>query len=118
MFGFGSSSAVVPWLVLTAAVCLPGSVLAGEAMALPGAVDAATLEDQRAMYKIPALQLGQITSNAQVAETFMEGAFTSGDNILEHGALENAQGMTTVIQNSGHNVVIQESLMLNVHVAP
>ena len=94
------------------------SVAHAGSLDLPEAVAAEALEDQRAMYNISSVQLGQMTSNAQVANTQMHGAFASGDNVLGAGAFDHAQGISTVIQNSGHNVVIQESLILNVNVAP
>lgn len=89
-----------------------------DSLAMQGAVDAGTLEAQRAMYNVPSSQWGRLTSNAQLADTQMQGEFASGDNILGSGAFDHAQGISTVIQNSGHNVIIQESLILNVNVAP
>lgn len=89
-----------------------------ESLHLPTAVGAETLENQRAMYNISSVQLGHMTSNAQLSNTQMQGAFASGDNVLGTGAFDHAQGISTVIQNSGHNVIIQESLILNVNVAP
>lgn len=102
------------WFLLAAGISMAHAGLPS----LPEAVGAQTLEDQRAMYNISSVQLGHMTSNAQLSNTQMQGAFASGDNVLGAGAFDHAQGISTVIQNSGHNVIIQESLILNVNVAP
>lgn len=38
----------------------------------------------------------------------------SGGNIIESGAFSNSSGIPTVIQNSGNNVLIQNSTIVNV----
>ncbi|BAU56718.1 hypothetical protein LRD18_08335 [Halorhodospira halochloris] len=42
----------------------------------------------------------------------------SGSNIINSGALHDNHGLTTVIQNSGHHVIIQEATNINVSVRP
>jgi len=42
----------------------------------------------------------------------------NGYNIIDHGSFAQASGITSVIQNSGNNVVIQDSTIVNVTIAP
>ncbi len=43
---------------------------------------------------------------------------TSGLNIIDHGSFAGAGGMFSVIQNSGNNVLIQDSTVINVTILP
>jgi hypothetical protein len=43
---------------------------------------------------------------------------TSGLNIIDHGSFAGAGGMFSVIQNSGNNVLIQDSTIINVTIVP
>ena len=38
----------------------------------------------------------------------------TGDNVISHGAFANTSGLSTAIQNSGNNVLIQNSTIVNV----
>lgn len=42
----------------------------------------------------------------------------NGYNIIDHGSFTQASGITSVIQNSGNNVIIQDSTIVNVTIAP
>jgi len=42
----------------------------------------------------------------------------NGYNIIDHGSFAQASGITSVIQNSGNNVVIQDSTIVSVTIAP
>lgn len=42
----------------------------------------------------------------------------SGYNVIDRGAFAEASGITSVIQNSGNNVVIQDSTIVNVTIVP
>jgi hypothetical protein len=42
----------------------------------------------------------------------------SGYNIIADGSFAGASGITSVIQNSGNNVIIQDTTIVNVTVAP
>ena len=42
----------------------------------------------------------------------------NGANIIDHGSFTQASGITSVIQNSGNNVIIQDSTIVNVTIAP
>ena len=41
----------------------------------------------------------------------------SGSNVIQDGAFANANGISTVIQNSGSNVLIQNGMVVNVQFA-
>jgi hypothetical protein len=43
---------------------------------------------------------------------------TSGFNVIDHGSFAGAGGMFSVIQNSGNNVLIQDSTIVNVTIMP
>jgi hypothetical protein len=43
---------------------------------------------------------------------------TNGYNIIDHGSFAQASGINSVIQNSGNNVIIQDSTILNVTIIP
>ncbi|HEY4582764.1 MAG TPA: hypothetical protein VIG88_07870 [Lysobacter sp.] len=43
---------------------------------------------------------------------------TSGTNLVDGGAFGNAAGLSTVIQNSGNNVLIQNSTVVSIQFAP
>ncbi len=40
----------------------------------------------------------------------------SGGNVINAGAFSASSGMSTIIQNSGNNVLIQSATILNVHI--
>lgn len=42
----------------------------------------------------------------------------SGSNVIGGGAFDNASGITTVVQNSGSNVLIQNGMVVNVQFVP
>lgn len=42
----------------------------------------------------------------------------TGGNIIDYGAFANSAGMFSVIQNSGNNVLIQDSTIVNVTIMP
>ncbi|MGZ5008825.1 MAG: hypothetical protein ACXWE9_10135 [Methylobacter sp.] len=42
----------------------------------------------------------------------------NGYNIIDNGAFTQASGITSVIQNSGNNVIIQDSTIVNVTIIP
>lgn len=42
----------------------------------------------------------------------------NGYNIIDHGSFMQASGITSVIQNSGNNVIIQDSTVVNVTIVP
>lgn len=57
-------------------------------------------------------QLSDMRSSASIANTSVRNVST-GNNTITDGSLVNAPGMPIVVQNSGNNVVIQNSTILN-----
>ena len=97
---------------------LTGTTRAGDELArLPEAVDIATLDTQRARQRVGTLQFSQINEYAQVQDNQVIGGH-SGNNLISEGAFDNVRGIATVIQNTGHNVAIQESMILNIVINP
>jgi hypothetical protein len=43
------------------------------------------------------------------------GSLTNGDNVISGQAFSNSSGIATVIQNTGNNVLIQNSTIVNVN---
>lgn len=112
----GALIPVLAWGMIGAST----SVCADDPSMLPAPVDESVLDDLRARENTGALQLGQlgrITEQAVLRDNSVVGG-QSGDNLLGAGVLDNARGIATVIQNSGHNVIIQDALIVNITVAP
>lgn len=63
-------------------------------------------------------QGGGISNNAQLSGNVITvnsgGTLSNGNNNIGDHALDNVNGIATVIQNSGNNVVIQNSTVVNV----
>lgn len=64
--------------------------------------------------------LQQMNENDQRAwlENNRLDADSTGNNVIESGALQGIEGISTVIQNTGNQVVIQESTLLNLTITP
>ncbi|RLK47104.1 hypothetical protein DFR31_2422 [Alkalispirillum mobile] len=84
---------------------------------LATAVNTDTLGEQRARQGVTNLQLGQALSTIELRDNQVIGGH-SGQNIIGAGAFGDASGVFSVIQNSGHNVAIQESMVINISVNP
>lgn len=84
----------------------------------PTAVNDDTLDAQRAQQGVsPAKQVSRSDSRITHQNNAVEGQ-THGSVSLEDGALNGARGIISVIQNTGHNVAIQESMNVNVDFNP
>ncbi|WP_026181623.1 hypothetical protein [Thioalkalivibrio sp. ALJ7] len=81
------------------------------------AVDTETLNLQRARQGVSNVQLGQVHSQIALHDNVVLGGH-GGTNLIANGAFDNARGFSTVIQNTGHNVAIQESMIVNVTINP
>jgi len=84
----------------------------------PGAWDAAPVASAR----LAALRGGSVVS-ANVAQNgslqnTVANSVTTGSNSVSGGSFANASGLPTVIQNTGANVVIQNSMVVNVLFKP
>lgn len=107
-------------LIAMAWLSIGHAASAGEPGLLLEPVGESVLDDLRAREDTSSMQVGQIgriTEHAVLHDNVVIGG-QSGHNLIGAGALDNASGIATVIQNSGHNVVIQESLIVNVTVTP
>ncbi len=80
-------------------------------------VDMATLDAQRARQGVTNIQLGQIHSRIDLTNNQVVNSST-GRNLVAPGAFDNARGISTIIQNSGNNVAIQESMIVNITINP
>ena len=60
------------------------------------------------------LELNKIRSNGTVRDNQAYN-LTTGSNLITDGAFGTANGFSTVIQNSGNNVLIQNSTIINLH---
>ncbi|AFP32437.1 hypothetical protein [Marinobacter sp. BSs20148] len=52
--------------------------------------------------------------NANVSDNVLAGQVMTGNNLISGGAFQNMSGVATVIQNSGNQVVIQDTTQINV----
>ncbi len=113
-----TGAAILPAVLLALALHgAPIQTASADTLSLTGAVDSEILETQRARQDIGTWQLSHANTIAHMDNTSVEGGY-SGDNLLGAGALSDINGIATVIQNSGHNVIIQESMILNINVTP
>lgn len=111
-------------------LCLPVHVLADENLAdqnvvsgaLPetvpsmfgtSAVSRDTLERSRGGTEVLTLNLSK---NNGVVDNNQAYNLTTGNNIITDGSLAGVSGFSTVIQNSGNNVLIQNSTNINLQV--
>ncbi|MEE3119119.1 MAG: hypothetical protein VX339_13510 [Pseudomonadota bacterium] len=62
------------------------------------------------------LQLNDSEQNAAVIGNVISGPSMTGDNIISDQAFGNMSGIATVIQNTGNQVVIQDSTQVNIHI--
>jgi hypothetical protein len=62
-------------------------------------------------------QMNENDQRAWLENNKLESGST-GNNVIETGALQGIEGISTVIQNTGNQVVIQESTLLNLTITP
>ena len=61
------------------------------------------------------VQLNDLRAKAVVTDNYA-GNLTTGNNVISDQALRNAAGVPMVVQNTGNNVSIQNSTILNLRV--
>ncbi len=61
-------------------------------------------------------QLNDTEQSATVTGNVLSGSVNTGDNWISDQAFQNMSGIATVIQNTGNQVVIQDSTQINVHI--
>ncbi|WP_166263355.1 hypothetical protein [Marinobacter caseinilyticus] len=59
-------------------------------------------------------QVNDTEQNATLSNNSLSGQVVTGDNTIAGNAFEHMNGVATVIQNTGNQVVIQESTQINV----
>ena len=81
-------------------------------------VSTEVLENSRGKQGLDTLQ--QMNKNDQRAwlENNRLNSGLTGNNVIEDGALQGIEGISTIIQNTGNQVVIQESTLLNLTITP
>ena len=83
------------------------------------AIPESQLGDQSAMARI---ELGSIVLNEQDVDGVVQGNIatgnTTGNNSISDNAFAGAAGFATAIQNTGNNVLIQNSTIINVSLDP
>jgi|GEM_PF-3734755 len=117
----GRARVWAPALTLGAALAaLPGLATA-DALAfeqlLGTPVAAEDLDEHRGMADTFLHQASTISEQGTVLGNVVDSS-PSGMNIVHDGALRDNHGLTTIIQNSGHHVIIQEATNINVTVNP
>ena len=61
-------------------------------------------------------QINDTEQSAIVSDNVLSGSVITGDNRITDNAFQNMSGIATVIQNTGNQVVIQDSTQINVHI--
>lgn len=103
-------AATLPWPAPASAAEADGSVAAlFDGLAVAGNA----LEDLRGGSELTSLDV--ITNNGRVADNVAHD-LTTGNNIITDGSLASNAGFATVIQNSGNNVLIQNSTIINLDI--
>ncbi len=59
-------------------------------------------------------QMNNSNQNANVSDNVLSGQVVTGNNLISGGAFQHMNGVATVIQNSGNQVVIQDTTQINV----
>ncbi len=78
-------------------------------------MNAEQLDDASGRQGIPTQWLlNDAEQNALVSGNVLDGSVITGDNSISDRAFENMSGIATVIQNTGNQVVIQDSTQINI----
>ncbi|MFV8569922.1 hypothetical protein ACNQ6O_01805 [Marinobacter sp. SBS5] len=102
----------VVWLF--AAMGLAGGAISEEWMDLP-AMDSDQLAEASGRQGVSMQwQLNENQQNALVTGNSLSGTSTTGNNLISDQAFQNMSGIATVIQNTGNQVVIQDSTQVNI----
>ncbi len=102
-------------LAAATAVMTTGFAAADDAL-FAAPLEAGELENHRAKASQYHAQLGQLSEQAVLTDNEIGSAHT-GNNALSHGAFSSANGVTSVIQNTGNHVIIQDAVVVNVTVS-
>ncbi|GEA62607.1 carbon storage regulator [Vibrio comitans] len=104
------------WIMCTISLMLTFSVHADELMLPDSAVGNEVMEQSRGKQSVEL----DVTSLASDIDGTSKGNVArhtvSGDNILSPGAFSDNSGISSVIQNTGNNVLIQNSTVVNLSI--
>ena len=81
------------------------------------AVSLGELENARGREGVDITALNNLNANATLTGNTANGNVT-GANIIDASSFSGASGMFSVIQNTGNNVIIQDSTIVNVTIVP
>ena len=89
----------------------------GESQAIPffenaDIVESNALSEMRGAALDPEV-LGVAIFDATSTNNAITGQVTSGSNVISSGSFSGSQGLSSVIQNSGSNVIIQSATIVN-----
>ncbi len=94
----------------------------GGAAALGPPVPAAQLADQRGGAESLTMNIEEITNeineSAALSDNSVGSNVTTGMNSITGGSFAGSSGITSVIQNTGNNVIIQDSTLVNITMRP
>jgi hypothetical protein len=91
----------------------PGAILDNPAIAPAMLVSEAELSSERGRYQPAVFQVSAQDLEAALDDNSAINTI-NGDNTVASQAFTNAQGHLSVIQNSGNNVIIQDTTIYNI----
>lgn len=106
-----------PFWLLAVVALLNSATVHAEMLALPGAlpVSAEELDAASGRQGIPIQwQVNEADQRAELSDNVLNGTITTGDNLISDHAFDHMNGVATVIQNTGNQVVIQDSTQINI----
>lgn len=109
--------ASVAGLVLFTGVAMADSDTAdtGEAWLQQSTLSEQQLNEASGRQGLPLqIQMNNSNQGANVSDNVLSGQVVTGNNLIDGGAFQNMSGVATVIQNSGNQVVIQDTTQINV----
>lgn len=101
------------WIALS--LLAPWTVAAEDLLLGAPTLSADQLEAANGRQGVPLQwQVNDTEQNATVTDNVLQGNVVTGDNSISDHAFDNMSGVATVIQNTGNQVVIQDSTQINV----
>lgn len=104
----GSAASVEAGPAVSAQINVPAAKMFGAT-----AMDSSSLEESRGA--ADTFVLNDIKASGNVEHNVADH-LTTGSNIITEGSFSGASGFSTVLQNSGNNVLIQNATIVNVQV--
>lgn len=102
-------------VILTVLMIAPVDLLVAEELLDIVPVPPDQLADASGRQGIPVQwQMNDTEQNATLSDNMLSGQVVTGNNTISGNAFDHMNGVATVIQNTGNQVVIQESTQINV----